>query len=162
MTHEHTIDKLGAWLDGELPPAEAEDVRRHVEQCSRCAARVDELRRLDSALDLAPTHNASGGFAGQVRRAAERRVPARPAGGRIWLLDRMQAAHPVVMRMAAGLVVLAGLVVGVLAGLPEPAGPAPTAQQLTDPAVDALSAAPRGSLADAALAFYTAGGRDDS
>jgi anti-sigma factor RsiW len=151
MNHEQTIDKLGAWLDGELPADRAEAMRRHVAECSACASRVDEMKRLDSALDALPSCEAPAGFAERVRAAAERRT--RPA--RVALFDRVQAAHPVVMRMAAGLVVLAGLVVGVLAGTAAPEPARRPSEPAVDPAVDALSAAPEGSLADAALAFYT-------
>jgi anti-sigma factor RsiW len=44
---------LGAWLDGELPPAKAAEVKLHVEQCSACAAEKARIQRLDAALKSA-------------------------------------------------------------------------------------------------------------
>jgi anti-sigma factor RsiW len=150
MNHEQTIDKLGAWLDGELPPDRADAVRRHVEQCPACAARVDELKSLARALDQLPARTPSRDFARRVRRAAE------PARERILVLEPFRRVRPALLRVAAGLVVLGGLAVGILAGSRAPSAVVtPPATPGTDPAVDALSAAPEGSVADAALAFYT-------
>jgi hypothetical protein len=52
MSH-HDEATLVAFHDGELAPTEAEVVRRHLERCSECRARLDEVRRLKTeALDL--------------------------------------------------------------------------------------------------------------
>ena len=44
---------LGAWLDGELPPAKSTEVRLHVAACGACAAEKVRLERLDAALKRA-------------------------------------------------------------------------------------------------------------
>lgn len=44
---------LGAWLDGELPPAKAAEVKLHVEKCAACAAEKERIQRLDAALKRA-------------------------------------------------------------------------------------------------------------
>ncbi|HEY1372332.1 MAG TPA: zf-HC2 domain-containing protein [Candidatus Binatia bacterium] len=44
---------LGAWLDGELPPARSDEVKLHVEKCAACAAEKVRIQRLDAALKRA-------------------------------------------------------------------------------------------------------------
>jgi anti-sigma factor RsiW len=44
---------LGAWLDGELPPAKAAEVKLHVEKCAACATEKERIHRLDAALKRA-------------------------------------------------------------------------------------------------------------
>lgn len=46
MACEGIHDRLGAFLDGELPPGEVARVRAHVAACAACAAELGELRRL--------------------------------------------------------------------------------------------------------------------
>jgi hypothetical protein len=119
-------------------------------------------------LDALPGHRPAADFARRVRAAAKSRSAEQPARRRITVLSRVAGAHPFVMRAAAGLVVLAGLVVGVLAGGTMRGSAADTAvagspaYTLEAPAVDALAAAPRGSLADVALAFYVAPEGEDA
>jgi len=62
MTHEedrqggggagaHAIDRLQAWLDGEVPPAEAERLLAHCAGCAACGRALAEAERLLGALD---------------------------------------------------------------------------------------------------------------
>jgi anti-sigma factor RsiW len=46
-------ESLGAWLDGELPPARSAEVKLHVEKCAACAAEKVRIQRLDAALKRA-------------------------------------------------------------------------------------------------------------
>jgi anti-sigma factor RsiW len=43
-------ERLGAWLDGELNPAEGERVELHLKQCPVCVGEKSRIERLDSAL----------------------------------------------------------------------------------------------------------------
>jgi len=45
----YSLERLSAFLDGDLPAAELQLVRQHVEGCSACAGRVAELRALAGA-----------------------------------------------------------------------------------------------------------------
>ena len=49
--------KLGAYVDGELPPEEREEVEAHTASCASCAQLADQMRRLDelAASDTVPT-----------------------------------------------------------------------------------------------------------
>jgi hypothetical protein len=40
----HSVDRLSEYLDGELPPAEREEIERHLETCEECSAALAELR----------------------------------------------------------------------------------------------------------------------
>lgn len=41
MFQKHLSDTLAAYVDGQLPPAEASEARAHVAECARCRAAVD-------------------------------------------------------------------------------------------------------------------------
>jgi anti-sigma factor (TIGR02949 family) len=41
MKCDHVIERLWAFVDGELPAAEEESVREHLEQCGRCFPKYD-------------------------------------------------------------------------------------------------------------------------
>ena len=46
---------LNALMDDELPPAQAEDVRRHLETCPGCRRRLERLQQTDAMIrNLAP------------------------------------------------------------------------------------------------------------
>ena len=75
-------ERLGAWLDGELPATEAGDVARHVASCTDCAEEVAELRGLSSALSGLGREHAAPAFSGRVEQALRgemAREPSRPA-----------------------------------------------------------------------------------
>jgi len=97
---------IHAWLDGELPPADAENAARHVAGCEECRALVAEARglmagatRIVSALDAGP--------GGVIPRPAG--APGAPRSGprrRPWYRF---ALTPVRMSIAATIVVAVGL-----------------------------------------------------
>ena len=44
--------KLIAWLDCELPPEEAADVERHVEDCQECRSRLGEYQQVSETFEV--------------------------------------------------------------------------------------------------------------
>ncbi len=50
MTHYADSATLRAYLDGELPEAEREEIADHLAGCETCAARLDEVRALDATV----------------------------------------------------------------------------------------------------------------
>jgi anti-sigma factor RsiW len=151
--------RLSAYLDGELAPAGAATVEEHLRGCPRCAAELAGLQ----ALSLALTHALEGatepsGFAARIRRAAAARQARRRP---IMLFGDRPGLRPALLRVAAGLIAVAGLWVGMSVG-----GSAfgRIGQSLSNDAqaseqnefalqVETLSAAPPGSIAEAYLAF---------
>jgi anti-sigma factor RsiW len=47
-----TQTKLLAWLDSELPPEEAADVERHVEDCQECRSRLGAYQQVSETFEL--------------------------------------------------------------------------------------------------------------
>ncbi|MFO8008409.1 MAG: zf-HC2 domain-containing protein [Candidatus Brocadiia bacterium] len=146
MNCEKTTKLLGAYLDGELGEGEAAQVREHLQACPRCAAELEELRRLDRSLGALTGMEAPAGFARRVRAAAERaREPVRLFGLPVARL------RPVLARAAAVLVLAAGLSLGYIAGnAASHAVTVGTDEELSqyDLPADLLSAAPSGSVAE--------------
>jgi len=151
-----TLERLSAYLDGELPQAGAAAVREHLQECPRCAARLDELRSLGRALEALEGAAVPPDFAARVRQAAEaRREPIVLSGYR-----RVQALQRTLMRVAAVFMAVAGLWVGMSAGGAVsarggqiPAGVETAQESEFDLQLASLSAAPPGSVAEAYLAF---------
>jgi anti-sigma factor RsiW len=52
--NEHVVDKLEAYLDGELGEPQVRQVEVHVAECPACRAELDELRRLSEVLQESP------------------------------------------------------------------------------------------------------------
>jgi hypothetical protein len=79
---EHPGDKLSAYLDGELPPAERAAVDQHLVECAACARALEELAAVDSfsrTLAVQAPEGYFDAFPARVRRrlvARRRRVPA--------------------------------------------------------------------------------------
>ena len=68
MGHEH--ERLSAYLDDELPPAEREQVTAHLQVCPACAERLAALEAVDGALAAQPADAPPGyfeAFPGRVR-----------------------------------------------------------------------------------------------
>jgi anti-sigma factor RsiW len=70
-------ERLTAFLDGELPPAEAEAVRAHVAACAECAVRADEGRAVAEACRAWADREPSDGFAARLAHTARVRARAR-------------------------------------------------------------------------------------
>lgn len=55
MTHERVLDRLQAYLDGEVPADEHERIRAHLAACDACRAEHDALAGLWQQVDAVPT-----------------------------------------------------------------------------------------------------------
>ncbi len=145
-------DRLGAYLDGELNPAEAEVVREHLAKCRRCARVLEEHRRLDQLLDSQEGISAPPDFVARVRSAAEKR--AEP----VKLFAAEGTWNRTLFRVAALLVLAIGLGFGLVAGNSVSRPESETTRDADRVAVDPLSAAPGRSLADLYLAMIDQSG----
>ena len=68
MTHRDVEQRLDAYIDGELPAAEARDVAAHLAECRECTARHDALVGLRTAIaNQAPYHRADAALRARVR-----------------------------------------------------------------------------------------------
>lgn len=77
---DHEQERLSAYLDGELLPAEMAAVKAHVSACQDCAARLAELAAVDRAAAALPATAPSGYFEtlpARVRARLEPRAPTR-------------------------------------------------------------------------------------
>ena len=89
----NTPDPNADWLDAiesrRLTPAEAEALRRRLENRPRERARLAEELALNAALEALPTPSVPGNFAARVWADIERdeRASRRPAGWLAWLGD---------------------------------------------------------------------------
>ena len=88
MNCEQARQDISAYLDHELPPAEADAVRAHLEACPDCRALLEELRTMVDLVGRLPERPAPVGLSEDVRREVQRRsVLARTGVGR-------RARHP--------------------------------------------------------------------
>jgi len=116
MNHADALNLLDELFDGELPPALAADVDRHVQACAHCRAAMARRAELSRSLSGPPVRPPSGDFV----QAVMRRIRIPEPSGAAAVLDRW-----LVPSLAAGLaaaVVLIGI--GVTALREDPAGAA--------------------------------------
>lgn len=74
----HESERLSAWLDGELVPAERARVDAHLAACAECSAFLAELEAADRAAASLPAEAPDGyfdGFAARVRGRIEAGAP---------------------------------------------------------------------------------------
>ncbi len=83
--HRWTQERLSAYVDNDLTPAERDRVRAHVAECDRCAQDLDDLRQTVAWLRQMPTHPAPRSFAVSAQHAATRSRVA-------WLAPYFRAA----------------------------------------------------------------------
>src|SRR4051812_44638242 len=79
----HIGDRLGAWLAGSLPEAEAALVRRHLHSCAACAEESDLLREGTAIVAALPALDPRPGFAARAAARASELRP-RPLGAPWW------------------------------------------------------------------------------
>jgi anti-sigma factor (TIGR02949 family) len=72
MDCQRIQENLSAWLDGELPPAEMETLRRHLAECAACRQVADELRSVAALLKNARRQAAPPELAEEVQSRLER------------------------------------------------------------------------------------------
>ncbi|MEA3054948.1 MAG: hypothetical protein QOD30_380 [Actinomycetota bacterium] len=94
----HADDLLSALLDGQLTPAEATEVRAHVDACAECAAELDEVRAARRAVRELPAVEVPATFLTELL-----------AGDTVVPLGRRTARVPAVANIGAA--VVAGLVI---------------------------------------------------
>jgi len=99
--------QLGAFLDGELPEAEAAAIEAHVATCERCAAEVAAYARLDKLVATAPVPEvADDEWAAAWSTIAARIAPEPAQTSTLWSrLGRLRTA--LVPAAAAALIALA-------------------------------------------------------
>lgn len=85
---EHVLDRLGAYLDAELPPAEEAAVSGHLRECSQCSRHLEELGAVDRLARSLSAEPADGYFDSLPGRVRDRLAPrAKRAGGPpLWTL----------------------------------------------------------------------------
>ncbi len=158
MKCRRTCERLNAYLDGELAPHEALAVQEHLRACPRCAAELDELKRLNRALEGQPLIAVPAAFARRVRAAGEER-----RAGPVPIATSTARLNLVLSRVAAVVMVAAGLWVGGLMARGTPTSGVGAIESDTyeaaefDLQLNALSAAPPGSVAEVCLAFADQG-----
>lgn len=120
FAEEHTewTDRLSAFMDGELPPAERDEVEDHLAECGGCRRVLEELRAVASrAVALGPVEpkrDLWGGIAATIEAPAssvgnEARVIALPTAARDDELEEALAPRRLVLswrQLAAASVVL--------------------------------------------------------
>src|SRR5436309_2048887 len=95
------LDLLEPYLDGDLPPGEADRVRRHLEACPACAAERALAARIQSELRALPQPDCPPEVIERVRRAGRGEVVPFPSRERAprW---RIAAAAAAVIALAVG------------------------------------------------------------
>lgn len=102
MNCQEIRDQLGAYVDGELPPASAADVGAHLAACGACSREYAEIRALAEQLGAAAAEGtAPPGLWTAIERGLDRSVGK---AGRLISLGRRGLA------IAAGFALLAGTV----------------------------------------------------
>ena len=76
MHDEETQATLQAYLDGQLPPAEASAIAAHLEECDACTAALDALRQVDEALATIPILPEPPGLTARIMAQIATPVPA--------------------------------------------------------------------------------------
>jgi len=102
---ECDLDKLSAYLDGELSERESARLEAHLADCGRCRAELDALRKLDRLLDRVEPVEAPEGFESKLDARLERRRD------RIVRIDRLRSARRILAAVAASVVLVAGWII---------------------------------------------------
>jgi anti-sigma factor RsiW len=82
VTSGHEHERLSAYLDGELAPAERARVAAHLEACAECTARLAELAAANEAMASLPSEAPQGYFESLPARVRARLEP-RAVGRRL-------------------------------------------------------------------------------
>lgn len=75
---EEALELLESFLDGDLPPGEAERLRAHLEGCASCAAELDLAGAVQRELRSLPLHDCPPEILEKVRSAGGQVVAFRP------------------------------------------------------------------------------------
>jgi anti-sigma factor RsiW len=113
---ESVRDSLGAWLDGELKPADAHSLQLHVEQCAACARERQQLDQLEAVLKRVIRSGAPDIAFEPFWNGVQKRIEERTEERTRWhsgLSDWAQAVFAV-PRLAWAVPVVIGLLLGLL------------------------------------------------
>ena len=157
-----TVQKrLNAFLDGLVQPSELAAMEVHLQGCPECQAALARLRRLSSLLESIPAAPVPDGFSARLMERAHQRQ-AEPRKSRIltWRPVLFWREMPAATRVAAAAMLVLAIGMGALMARDLSRGPKPAriaAVEMNDVyALDYLSEAPGGSLADAYLTLASA------
>lgn len=103
MKCTNTIQQLADYLDDSLSPAEAADMRRHLQECPACAAGLRELSALRGELARLPAPTAEPEVLERLlARAVRGPKPSAPVFYRRDVLQRVGLATAAVLLLAVG------------------------------------------------------------
>jgi hypothetical protein len=119
MDCARTEDILSAYLDGDLPEREREEVALHLRTCPRCAEEERALRETVSLLRSLPVEKAPPGLLQGVRRHIGEENAAEPLWKKLFL-----PAHVKIPLEAAAVVLVFLLVYGIQKQIPATKSPA--------------------------------------
>jgi hypothetical protein len=114
-----TEDILSAYLDGDLPEREREEVTAHLRKCPRCAEEERALRETVSLLRTLPVEKAPPGLLAGVRRRIGEEKAAEPLWKKLFL-----PAHVKIPLEAAAVVLVFLLAYGIQKQVPATKAPA--------------------------------------
>ena len=153
--------QLSAYLDGELSRNRRTAVERHLVRCRSCHAALENLRRLERALQIVEVPSAGPNLAWRIMTEARERQNTQAERSAIRLHRVLPTSRIWAFRSAAAAVLVFGLAVGLYMGWSggRSMSQAVTARTSThtDPLdaynLDYLGDAPVGSLTDSYLAL---------
>src|SRR5262249_20851504 len=100
--------RLSAYLDGDLDPAEKENVERHLSECAACAATLEDLRavvrRAKALQDQPPTRDLWGGVAQRIGSTTVTTQVSHPS----WSQRRFSFSIPQLAAAGIALLLVAG------------------------------------------------------
>lgn len=103
---EKTTERLTPYLDGELPPPEAEKVADHLSVCRNCAVETELIRGLNSVLDAVPSMPTPRAFAKETVKKAISQIEGQYSFSDWW------RSVTFAWKAAACSVALAGIILG--------------------------------------------------
>lgn len=130
MSVHPTEERLNDYVDGQLPPLEAEETARHLEECPACRAEVQGLRELLRRVAELPREVSPPAEVWQEVRGDTVDLPARRRGA-LWGMRHGLAAAAVVL-VALSSALTAVLVRGGEGGVPTMAPVAVTPETATN------------------------------
>lgn len=71
MSECQQSEKVSTYHDGEMPADSRQEMERHLEQCPRCRAELEELRELSASLGALPSPQASPAVLARLHRQVD-------------------------------------------------------------------------------------------
>ena len=111
-THDHIVDRLSDYMDGELDPRAASEVEEHLATCSDCRTVATELHavaaRASSLADRPPQHDLWLGIAARIgNRTVIANFKDRARGGSRSRCPNLRRPSMALMVLSGGMVWLA-------------------------------------------------------